>query len=672
MIWMGSSTRINYNARVKAASLFAGALALLSLHFAAGQFAQAAGAGLWAGLLLAALALLAAAAGRRALLAAGLPGAGELELTALGLAAGLGAVCTGLMLLGAAHALKPVPIAALLGTLLLFGAGQTEAALRSLGGLRALFVERPGWGAAIGACLAATFWAAWAPPHQYDSLVYHLPLAARYLREGALSPAPHLLFSHFPQNGEMLFVVGLALGSDILAQLFSWLAMAVSAVLTFEWGRRDLGRAGAHLAVFLIVSHAAVMLLSSITYVETIVMLWITAAVLCFLRWEAEPGRGLSWLVLSGVFAGLGVGTKYYAGICPAALAILLLFHRAPRRPALKPIAAFAGAAVLAGSPWLIKNWAMLGNPFFPFLYDRLPHRGIAWGAENARRYFEILTEYGHHSGSFLKDLLEFPYLAAQGSVRFGGGMDVLGDVGWALLLVCAPAMLACGRDKRQRWLLAYCGLHFAAWFSTGVVLRFLTVIVPLLALLASGGIVRAWNAMDQSIEGRLGRGALAFGISLLSAVSIALFLFVHQVFEDPKALLGLESRSEFLSRRLDYYPCARFARERLGKNDRLLLVGEQRGYYVEQDHVTTTPMAPNPFVIWANEARSSQELAARLRGEGRFTHMITVPREGRRLEGYGIFDFTERGRKNWTGLDGRHAKPVFTSPGCAVLALER
>ena len=58
----------------------------------------------------------------------------------------------------------------------------------------------------------------------------------------------------------------------------------------------------------------------------------------------------------------------------------------------------------------------------------------------------------------------------------------------------------------------------------------------------------------------------------------------------------GLETREMFLTRRLDYYSCADWLRRNAVENDKILVIGEQRGYYIPADHLPSTVHMPNLF----------------------------------------------------------------------------
>ncbi|MDE2291363.1 MAG: glycosyltransferase family 39 protein [Elusimicrobia bacterium] len=657
-------------------TLAAGLVAALGVHITLTFFGAALTPGLVGTALLSFVFFTVAGCGRLLLRSFAVRGLSESERTLVGATLGLGLLTQGLFLLGVLGLLRLWAVSLLLGAFWVVGFTELGDLWRSLGANRNLLKDRPLATAALLSLLALLFWLAWVPPHLYDSLVYHLPLAAGYARGGRIAARPDLLYSLFPQNGEMLFTLALLLGSDVLAKLFSWLALFLAVWWLFELGKREAPLVVVLLACLLTLTHTAVMLLASSAYVETLVMLWVTASVLSFMRWHAHAGeqeapRG--WLALSAVFAGLGVGTKYYAGITPAVLALMLagrlLGARRLRDPLLvrgawRDLGAFCGIAALAGAPWLLRNLVVVGNPVFPFLYRLLPARGTGWRGEEAARYFHVLTEYGHPSGAFLRDLLQFPYLAASGSTRFGGGADVIGSLGWAPLFAALPLAAWGAWGRRTMGLVAlYCAAHWAAWFCTGVVLRFLVVLVPLLSLLAANG---AWNAWQRM--GRGGRAALAAGAALLTWTNLALFLHANVLFGSFSVLTGAVTRTQFLDAKFDYYACAR-ATARLPEDAKVLEVGEQRGYWVERPVEVTTPVAPNRFVRLADAAPDATALAGLLRQAG-FTHVLTVPGEARRLAGYGAFDFTPHGAQVWQAFSGL-LKPVFESPHrCGLFAI--
>lgn len=607
--------------------------------------------------------LLAAGSGRALAGRLGLTELSESQRTLIGATLGLGLLSLGTFALGAAGLFRPWAASALLAALWVAGYPQLRPALASLAPDRSLLRSRPLAAAAVALPLALALWACLMPPHQYDSLVYHLALPQDYLLAGRLRAPQGLLFAHFPQNGEMLFTLALLAGSDVLAQMYMWLAFALSIAWVFAMGRREAPLSAVLLACFITATHAALLLNASTTYVEPLVMLWVTAGALCFERWRQVPAaRG--WLALSAVFIGLSLGTKYYAGLGAAALGLRLLvrcFRLERRRAAAGDLLLFTGLVSALFAPWLVKNWLLVRNPVFPFLYGWFPNTGTGWNGAAAEGYFRVLTEYGH-GRDWLSALVSLPVLLLRNPLRFGGGMDVLGDLGWTLTLGCLPLALWAARENGfLRGLMLFCALWGVGWFSTGVVLRFLTVLVPLLALAGASGLVKLYERL-----GRAGRLALAGSGAVLSFVNLFLVLTVHAEFGTQQVLLGRETREEFLSRRLDYYPCAAAAAS-LEPNGKMLVVGEQRGYYLKREHLPSSVHAPNRWVRLAEESATPRELARRLSAEG-FSHVLFVPRESERL-GPALGELSGRGRANLAGL-GALLTPAIRARGCLVAAL--
>ena len=632
--------------------LAAGLTAALSAAVAADGLLPALRPGLLPLVLLTLTLLAAAGAGRRLLAALGAP-FDEAEKTVAGATLGLGMLALGTFALAAAGCLAPWAASGLLGALLIAGWSEVRPTLDALadGGRRAL--ERPWLCGLIGLPLIFALWACLVPPHQYDSLVYHLALPQEYLRAGRLFAPPGIVYAHFPQNGEMLFTLALAMGSDLLAQMYVWLATALTIGWLLTFGRRITS--AAPWAAALVATHTAVLLMSSTTYVEPLVMLWMTGSLLAF---EAsDEGRERGALLLSALFMGLALGTKYYAGL----LAVLLVLRLA-WRDRLKSAILFAAVAGAVFAPWLIKNWIFVGNPVFPFLYKLFPATKLGWTSELAAGYFQVLTEYGHAHG-FLQDLVSLPVLLFRNPLRFGGGMDVLGDVGWDLTLwLWAYGLWAAWKGRERKGLALLTALYFAGWFSTGVVLRFLTALAPAMALVGAAG-VADWRAKAQAPA----RSLAAAAASLMIVSHLFLLLFVHGVFGSPATMLALEDRGAFLSRKLEYYPCAAYAGGALAPDAKILVVGEQRGYYIPRAHLSTTVHAPNLYVRRANEAASADDLARALRGDG-FTHLLFVPREALRL-GEGVGVFTALGEANWKGLE-KHLSLTYQGPACLLAAL--
>jgi hypothetical protein len=592
--------------------------------------------------------------------------------TLIGATLGLGVLSLGILFLAVTHHLSVFSVASFLALLWIAGFSEMRPMFSSLGSARKIILSRPLWIFPIFFSLTLVFWACLTPPHQYDALVYHLPLAQAYVRAHALTRLPWLLYMHFPQNGEMLFTLALVLKSDILAQMFMGLALFLSAWWIFEIGRLEMPLDAVMLSILILVTQTSVMLLSATTYVEALVMLWTSAAVMSFLRWEeirsASPDSR-EWLILSAIFTGLGLGTKYYAGITAGLLGAWLwgrfIFAASNRKCLAKDAALFTALVTIVFSPWLIKNWLWAGNPFFPFFNPLFPQAGQGWNNAVAVGYFKTLTEY--RTGlSYLGNLATLPTMLLTNSLRFGRGMDVLGGLGWEIIFWTLPlSFWASRKNQFLRRMLVFTLLYLVIWFLTGVVLRFLIALAPILCFLAGSSLEKLYKTLGKS-----GRALLSAALASIVITHLLLFAFINfGVFDAGRVLLGLESRKQYLSRRLAYYPCARYASEHLEQNGKILIVGEQRSYYVSPPSIASSIFAPNAFFTLANTAKNSKELENDLREQG-IKQILIVPNEMTRL-GAAIGEFTPLGRDNFKSLLKDREQTAYQGPACSLLSLK-
>ncbi len=591
------------------------------------------------------------------------------QKTLIGASLGLGILSLSAFFLAAIHYLNLVALTVFLSIVWIVGFTELKALFSSVNSAKKMLLSRPFASLISLLSLSLVLWCCLIPPHQYDSLVYHLPLAANYVKAHGLVKTPWLFYSHFPQNGEMLFAISLLLKSDILAQMFMWFSLFLSSWWIFEIARLEIPMEAVILSIVLLLTQSSVMLLSASSYVEPLVMLWTTAAVLSFLRWEeirfASPDSK-AWLILSAVFSGLALGTKYYAGITVGILGISLwgrtFFPKNSRSQALKDAISFTLIVTILFSPWMIKNWLWVHNPFFPFFNPLFKTSASAWNKEVAQNYFNALAEY--RSGLNYAHWFDFPLMLLTNSLHFGRGMDVLGGLGWEILFWSLPLAVWFSRKNQfLRRLLAFSLIYIIVWFLTGVVLRFLIVLCPLLCLLAGNALEKLKERLSPS-----SKIILTSAVSLIILTHLLLFLFVNfGVFDAGQVLLGLKSRTEYLSQKLLYYPCANYASQHAKRNDKILIMGEQRSYYAPAGSIASSIFAPNLLIEDSNSSPTEKELKSKLKQKG-VTEILWVPEEMRRL-GDSLGKFTAPGKINFQNL--LQKSPIlYRSSGCILFSV--
>jgi 4-amino-4-deoxy-L-arabinose transferase-like glycosyltransferase len=321
-------------------------------------------------------------------------------------------------------------------------------------------------------------------------------------------------------------------------------------------------------------------------------------------------------LILSGIFAGLALGSKYTAGILlPAGLAVLLWELRGSTpRATVQSLLRFAAPAVLLSLPWWVKNLLATGNPFYPFFMPA--------GAVNAFRleFYQIPVWGGWPDLAFL------PWRATFSGIE--GGVGYSASIGPLLLGLAPLAWLGWpARPDGQRTSLRMAALAslvgIAVWAAAArlsgylIQSRLYFSLFPAFALLSGAGF--------QSLEGirlpgvRLGRvaGALVLLVFGFSAIQVGEAAIRRG---SPQKLLALKDEASYLDDNLGWYsPAARAARG-LPAGSQALMLWEPRSLYCE-------PVCLPDEVLdrWLNDLRaagSAEKVLQRWQENG-VTHLM-------------------------------------------------
>ena len=60
------------------------------------------------------------------------------------------------------------------------------------------------------------------PPTSRDALTHHLAVPKLYLQHGGIYEIPWLEFSYYPMNLDLLYMIPLAFGNDIIPKVFTF------------------------------------------------------------------------------------------------------------------------------------------------------------------------------------------------------------------------------------------------------------------------------------------------------------------------------------------------------------------------------------------------------------------------------------------------------------------
>jgi len=471
------------------------------------------------------------------------------------------------------------------------------------------------------------------PPVSKDALVHHLAVPKLYLKHGGMYEIPSLLFSYYPMNLDLLYLVPLYFGNDIVPKFIHFLFALLTAWLIYHYLKRRTSIPYALLGVVFLLSIPIIVKLSITVYVDLGLIFFSTASLLLVLRW-VEDGFRPRFLLLSALFCGLAAGTKYNGLITLFLLTFFVPFLYSRYVPNSKPgffKAAgygilFFSVALLVFSPWMIRNYLWTNNPLYP-LSDHLfnPHndtdrQAIGLFAYRSLLYHETWWEIlllpvrvffqGQDGNPQYFDGKLNPFILLFAMVAF---YHIKGD----------PAVLR----SEKKVLLAFSCLFFAtAFFSGGLRIRYLSPMIPPLVILSILGVKKAIDSVSEVCHRYL--ATIGFTVVFL-AVCFALWLNAGYIFSqyeyvNPLGYLsGMVSRDQYIERYRREYPVLRYINKELDPKAKILFVFMgQRGYYCDREYVFDMVFNRSMLQQFVKKSQKPEEILQGLKRRG-ITHML-------------------------------------------------
>jgi hypothetical protein len=296
------------------------------------------------------------------------------------------------------------------------------------------------------------------PAEGFDGLLYHLALPQRLLADKQILPYDIVQF-WFPGLIEGNYLWALGLGSERTAQLIHWSFMILLLLLMFEWARSLFGPHAAWWSLAVIASMPSLPWVSSWAYNDVALIFSSMACLYTIWRWGEDTDH-VSWLSLSGIFAGMAMSIKYTSIILPILCVTVIPFLERSNRLRIKALFRFCLPAILIAGVWLARNGIIMGNPFYPFVFG-----GRFWDSFRT----EWLNAPGTGLGWDIHELLLLPLTVTLGyrdQNYFDGRMGPL----YLLLIPVAFWMLwkyrsAPGYQTKALLILIGFGvLNYAAW----------------------------------------------------------------------------------------------------------------------------------------------------------------------------------------------------------------
>lgn len=230
------------------------------------------------------------------------------------------------------------------------------------------------WNLAWGMC--AAFWIGHSItgglfrfPHDWDTLMYHLPLVDHWLQARSLY-APDCLRWSEPGNNELLVLwLAAPFTGDFLYALNNLPATVLLAIASVEVGRcLGLTAAWRNLAGLAIVTNFVVAMQLTDAENDVAVAACFLATLACALRFShgGRPADLALGVIALGLLAGIKFYALGYAGVAGLTAFGAVAHQRGWRTAARTSVAGLAGLFLFAGY-WYLRNWVVGGSPLYPF-----------------------------------------------------------------------------------------------------------------------------------------------------------------------------------------------------------------------------------------------------------------------------------------------------------------
>jgi hypothetical protein len=526
------------------------------------------------------------------------------------------------------------------------------------------------------------------PPVSKDALVHHLAVPKLYIKHGGIYEIPFMDFSYYPMNLDILYLVPLYFGNDIIPKIVHFAFALLTAWLIFYYLRKRTNSLFGIFGAIFFLSIPVIVKLSITVYVDLGEIFFSFASLLLLFKW-LRSGFRQRYLVCSGVMCGLALGTKYNGLVTFALLTLFVpfLYSRYGEKRGLgliqpvKQCMMFIIISMLVFSPWMIRNYHWKSNPVYP-LYDELfnPKKDISNHLSLGDKDEETVKMnrgiFTYRSMVYNEKGWEIALLPIRIFFQGEDGDPQYFDGKLNPFLLFLPFFAFYGiKDepeylrREKKILLAFSALFFSLAFFTAVLrIRYISPIIPPLTVLSVFGVINLFKIVRQISLQNI-RNACIVLVLLIPCFALALNAdYIRSQFKyvDPIPFItGKVNRDEYIGRYIPEYPAVKYINDNLDAQVKILFIFiGNRGYYCNREY------SHDMNIIQGSISRAERpiDILEELRRHG-ITHLLI---------NYGLFErwmndnFTEEKRALTQQFFMRHLELLFYDHGYGVVALKQ
>lgn len=470
------------------------------------------------------------------------------------------------------------------------------------------------------------------PPVSRDALTHHLALPKLYIKNGGYYETPYLSFSYYPMVITFLYTIPLYFGFDIAAKYIHFGFALLTALMIYGYLKKRIDRIYALIGVILFLSTPIILKLSITAYVD-LGLIFFSAASLLYLLYWAENRFRWKYLFVSAIFCGFALSAKYNGLITLFLLVVftpLIYSRQSESKTASSKVfnmcifgIVFLATALLVFSPWMIKNYMQTRNPIYP-LYNKVFNPDDASASTSALKHF-TLRKFVYHEAWWetMTTPVRIFFIGEDNNPKYFDG-----KLNPFLLLLPICALAGFRRDtptirNEKIFLMLFAVLYLLfAYFQTDMRIRYISPIIPPLAILSGFGLKEVYHRVNTRIPQK------GSAIVICFVVLIMLFFNFNYIREQFRYvgpfdyIRGKISRDDYITRFRSEYPAIKYANDHIPPGSKILsLFMGERGYYVDRE----IRFDKNILFDALKESESADEVFRRLSEQG-FTHLIIRP----------------------------------------------
>jgi hypothetical protein len=523
------------------------------------------------------------------------------------------------------------------------------------------------------------------PPISRDALIHHLAVPKLWLKHGRIYEIPWANYAYYPMNINLLYVVCLYFKNDI-APKFIHLAFGIgTGWMIYLYLKQKFSRNWGLLGMVIFLTTPIVVWLSTTAYVDLGMTFFTTGSVMAFTKWRDSEYSQFKWLLVSSLGMGIAVGSKYNALIVWFIMNMFLMlsFVQDTRRQigALQYGILFFVITAFVASPWYLKNYFQIQNPFYPLFdgfFKSLDHQPIQEIVHN-----KFITKTGKISffkmrevmyGESIWETLLIPmrmfFQGKDTSYQYFQG--VLNPI----LIIFSPFVLLNKRFGKDKFLFVFFTVIFLiiAYFLTAKQVRYILPVLPFLSILAVMGL----KDLVDKFGKRTLFSSLRFGEKIKSIArifvftSVAILLIFNLIYLKNRIeiinpfpfVLGKETREAFLKRHLLHYDAVEYINNNLPGDAKVftMFLG-RRGYYFNRDYKNESSFGTSTISNMVNCSADEEKFIKYIRSMN-VTHILM---RTDLVDKYLQDNFSRKEVKRILKLESKCWKKVYENKGYAV-----